>query len=284
MSYERVRRALEDLFGISISEGGLDGLMREAGEAAQAVAEEIRKQVVTSEIIGSDETSARVKGGNCWEWVLVSASGIYHAIRSSRSAAVIKELMDDNRVSCWVCDCYGSQLTAPADLFQLCLAHQLRDLKRLIDACPGFKWAVKMQKLFRAAIHLWNVKDSMTIDEYVNKAMQMEERLDRLLAWPLLGKDAIRLRKRFIKHREHLFTFLHHPGVEPTNNACERALRPSVIHRKVTNGFRSEWGAQAYAALRTIGSTTRQQGKRFFDELVRLFGPSIPHLFSTQSS
>jgi transposase len=275
IGYKRVRRVLKDLFGVSISEGGLDGLLREAGLAAQVVAEEIRKQVVTSEIIGSDETSARVKGRTCWEWVLVSARGIFHAIRPTRSASVIEELMGDNRVSCWICDCYGAQLKAPADHFQLCLAHQLRDLKRLIESCPRFDWALKMQKLFRAAIHLWNQKDGLTIDQYVSKAMLMEERLDRLLQWRLIGKDALRLQQRFIKHRDHLFTFLRYPGVEPTNNACERALRPSVIHRKVTNGFRSEWGAHAYAALRTISSTARQQGKQFFDELAALFGPQI---------
>jgi transposase len=284
MSYERVRRAMEDLFGVSISEGGLSGLMRKAGMAVQAVAEAIKRQVVTSEIIGSDETSVRVKGRNWWEWVLISARGIFHAIRSSRSAAVIEELMGSNRVSCWICDCFGAQLKAPADNFQLCLAHQLRDLQRLIDQFPQFAWAVEMQKLFRAAIHLWNRIDSLTIDRYVSKAMQMEKRLDRLLQWRLIGKDPLRLQQRFIKHRDHLLTFLQYPGVEPTNNACERALRPSVIHRKVTNGFRSEWGAQTYAALRTIGSTARQKGTGFFEELVRLFGPSIPQLVSSQNS
>jgi transposase len=71
---------------------------------------------------------------------------------------------------------------------------------------------------------------------------------------------AKRLQKRFRKHRDKLLTFLHHPGVPPTNNDSERALRPSVIHRKVTNGFRSEWGAHAYAALQTVTATARHRG------------------------
>jgi transposase len=275
ISYQRLRQVMEEIFGVRLSEGGIDGLMREAALAAQAVAEEIKKQVVTSDIIGSDETSVRVKGSNWWEWVLVSARGIFHAIRSTRSSAVIAELLGNNRVSCWVSDCFSAQLKAPAESFQLCLAHQLRDLQRLIELCPGFGWALQMQKLFRTAIHLRNRFESLTIDGFVKQAMQMEKRLDQLLGEQLLGKDARRLQRRFIKHRNHLFTFLHYPGVEPTNNACERALRPSVIHRKVTNGFRSEWGAHAYAAFRTIGSTARQRGERFFDELVKLFGPPI---------
>lgn len=275
IGYRRLRQALSEMFGVNLSEGGIDGLMREAGGAAQSVAEEIKRQVVTSNCIGSDETSVRVCGRNWWEWVLVSAKGIFHAIRPTRSASVIEELMGNNRVRCWVCDCYGAQLKAPADHFQLCLAHQLRDLQRLIDYCPRFSWAIEMQKLFRSAIHLRNRFDSLTIDGFVREAMKMEKRLDRLLNEKLMGKDARRLQRRFIKHRDSLLTFLHYPEVEPTNNACERALRPSVIHRKVTNGFRSEWGAQAYAALRTIGSTARQRGERFFDHLVKLFSPAI---------
>jgi len=279
ISYQRLRQVMEEIFGVSLSEGGIDGLMREAGLAAQAVAEEIKRQVVTSDIIGSDETSVRVKGRNWWEWVLVSARGIFHAIRSTRSAAVIAELMGNNRASCWVSDCFSAQLKAPAESFQLCLAHQLRDLQRLIELCPGFGWALQMQKLFRSVIHLRNRFESLTIDGFVRQAMQMEKRLDQLLEEQLIGKDARRLQRRFIKHRNRLFTFLHYPGVDPTNNACERALRPSVIHRKVTNGFRSEWGAHAYAAFRTIGSTARQRGERFFDELVKLFGlPISPHV------
>ena len=73
---------------------------------------------------------------------------------------------------------------------------------------------------------------------------------------------ARRLRKRYRRHREHLFVFLHCPGVPPDNNACERALRPSVIHRKVTNGFRSEWGAHAYAALATVIETAKLHDRK----------------------
>ena len=283
ISYQRLRHVMEEIFGVSLSEGGIDGLMRGAAVAAQAVAQEIKKQVVGSDIIGSDETSVRVKRRNWWEWVLVSARGIFHAIRPTRSASVIEELMGNNRASCWVCDCYGAQLKAPAESFQLCLAHQLRDLQRLIELCPGFGWALQMQKLFQSAIHLRNRFEKLTIDGFVKQAMQMEKRLDELLAEQLIGKDARRLQRRFIKHRNRLLTFLHYPGVEPTNNACERALRPSVIHRKVTNGFRSEWGAHAYAAFRTIGSTARQRGERFFDELLKLFGLPIPLSFQSQN-
>ena len=286
MSYARVCQAMEELFGVKISQGGVDGILEQAQSAAAVMAEEIRQQVIRSDIIGSDETSVRVKGHNWWEWVFVSAMWVYHVIGPSRSYDVIKEMMGKARVTVWVCDCFGAQLKAPADLFQLCLAHQLRDLQALIDASSSVAWALEMRKSLREAIHLWKrfINDKLTIDGYARRVTEIENRLDQLLNKPLSGKEANRLRQRFIKHREHLLTFLYHPGVEPTNNACERALRPSVIHRKVINGFRSERGAHTYAALRTIGSTARLQGKRFLDELMKLFGHPSPEALSTQNS
>ncbi len=88
-----------------------------------------------------------------------------------------------------------------------------------------------------------------------------------------------KLQARFRKHRDKLLTFLYYTEVPPTNNECEQALRKSVIHRKVTNGFHSKWGAKAYAALQTIISTARRNGEDVFQTLVQLMGkPVLPFL------
>jgi transposase len=83
------------------------------------------------------------------------------------------------------------------------------------------------------------------------------------------------LKERFLKHRDKLLVFLHDPDVPPTNNESERALRTSVIHRQVTNGFRSEWGAKAYAALQSVIATARLKGENIFDALVKLMGKPV---------
>jgi transposase len=88
--------------------------------------------------------------------VFISEHGVYHKIVPTRSAAEIAEVMDQLAVQAWVSDCYGAQLKAPAEVFQLCLAHQLRDLQRVLDASPEQLWAQAAQKLFRNAIHLRN--------------------------------------------------------------------------------------------------------------------------------
>src|SRR5439155_27091581 len=84
------------------------------------------------------------------------------------------------------------------------------------------------------------------------------------------------LQWRFTVHRRGLLTFLHDPRVPPTNNASERSLRPSVVHRKVTGGFRSEAFAQSYAALRTVADTARKRGQDVFGHLLRAAGPALP--------
>ena len=66
------------------------------------------------------------------------------------------------------------------------------------------------------------------------------------------------LQNKFRRARDQLLTFAHWPGmVEATNNACERALRPAVIQRKVTNGYRALWAAEGEAAIRTVVDTAR---------------------------
>jgi transposase len=275
LSYERVTQLCHDLFGVAVSEGAASAILRRAGEAAQPVAAAIGVQVAQSAVIGSDETSARVAGRNWWQWVFRSVVGVYFLIRASRGAKVIAEVMGAQRAECWVSDCLSAQLTAPAQRRQLCLAHQLRDLQRLLEQQPRLPWAVAMQALFREAIHLWNRRAELSPQGYARRVTELERRLDSLLQRRVRGAPARRLWKRYRLHREQLFVFLHCPGVPPDNNACERALRPSVIHRKVTNGFRSEWGAHAYAALATIIETAKLQRHSVFDALLDLMGPPV---------
>jgi transposase len=86
-----------------------------------------------------------------------------------------------------------------------------------------------------------------------------------LLQRNLVSQEAKRLQRRYLKHRQKLFVFLYRNDVEPTNNIAERALCPSVIHRKVTGYFRSEWGANAYAALASVIDTVELSGVHAFE-------------------
>lgn len=277
LSYERIVETMRELHGVNLSEGAVASILRRAGENAAPVAESIKEQVIRGEVMRADETSARVLARNWWQWVFISEQGVYHTIVPTRSAAEITAVMGQLAVKVWVSDCFSAQLKAPAEVFQLCLAHQLRDLERVLDASPEQMWAQAAQKLFREAIHLRHrfVCGEMKLRGFLRRVTQLENRLDRLLEEKLTNEAARKLRNRFSTHRDKLLTFLYYPGVPPTNNESEQALRGSVIHRKVTNGFRSEWGAKAYAALQTLIATAKQKGEQTFETLVALMGPPV---------
>jgi transposase len=85
----------------------------------------------------------------------------------------------------------------------------------------------------------------------------LDRRLDRIMAAAPIGEPGRKLHKRMLANRAHLFVFMTNRSVPYTNNVSERHLRPSVIFRKVTNGFRCEWGAETYAAFRSVVSTAK---------------------------
>ena len=105
---------------------------------------------------------------------------------------------------------------------------------------------------------------------------KIEATLDELLEWEVCGVNAQRLQKRYRKHRDSLFVFLHIPDVPCDNNASERALRNSVIHRKVSGGFRSDEGAAAHAVVSSVVDTTRKRGEDVFETLQGHIGSPAP--------
>jgi len=138
-----------------------------------------------------------------------------------------------------------------------------------------------MQALFRKAIHLGKRRWQLTKAGFERQLAILEKRLEQLLKRTFCGLGS-NLLQRYRKYRDSLFVFLHRADVPAHNNACERALRPSVIHRKVMGSFRSDWGAQGYAALATVLNTAKRQGQSTFQKLVALMGkPVLPFLEAT---
>ena len=278
VGYKRLRQICSELLGLELSAGGAVSIVERAGKAAESEAESIGEQVRQSQIIGSDETSARVHGRNYWQWVFIGGNREYHMIVPSRGYDVIEKFMQECEAEVWICDCWKAQLNAPAKIRQICLSHQIRNLQGLIDKRPRLAWAREMQTLFRKAIHLRNRQEKMTERGYQRQAQMTEKRLAQLLqrTFKGLGRNLL---ERYRKYRNSLFIFLHRTDVPAHNNACERALRPSVIHRKVLGSFRSDWGAQGYAALATVLNTAKRNGQSAFQKLVLLMGiPILPFL------
>jgi transposase len=265
---ERLRLVFGELFGLSISEGALCNILARAQAPLEAAASAISALVTTADVVASDETSLRVMKKTCWEWVFVTAACVLHIIRPSRGAGVVRALFGELRPRVWLSDSLGSQ-RGHADIWQVCLAHLLRDAQYAID-CGDAGFSVAFKRLLLRAIAIGRRRDRLLDTTLAQYRADLDRRLDRALALPRRGEAAEKLRRRIARDREHLFVFITDRDVHATNNVSERALRPSVIFRKVTNGFRSEWGAQTYAAFRSVVSTAKTNNRSILDDLRRV--------------
>ncbi len=284
VAYARLVDLFAGLFGLPVSEGALVEAVGRLEQALAPAAEAIAAQVRHGAVIGSDETGARVDGVTWWHWVFQTETAAYHTIQHRRNTEVVLTFLNGTVPRCWTSDLWKPQLAAGAVCYQICLAHQLRDLAYARQAETGAvragarAWAEAMAALLRAAIHLRNAHAAGAVDAptYALAVAALEGAVDQLLAEELTAGWSYDLQTRYQAHRRGLLTFLHDLEVPPTNNASERSLRPSVVHRKVTGGFRSEAAARGYAILRTVSDTARKRGHDLFAILLRAAGATLP--------
>src|SRR6266446_5069481 len=258
IGFERLVQLLDEVFGIRISEGAIANMLARAGAPLTAAAKSTAAAVRSSKVVASDETSARVEGNNWWQWVLLSSTAVHHLIADSRSAVVLTDFLGQTKPEVWVADRYAAQAGHGKER-QLCLAHLLRDAQFAIDAgdtgfAPGF------QKLLRRATAIGQRRPRLKDRTLAQYRADLDRRLDRLLAVNPTAEAGCKLARGIRKCRGDLFVFLTRRDVPATNNDCERALRPSVIFRKVTGGFRSQWGARTHADALSVIATGRLHG------------------------
>ena len=252
---ERLCALMAEMFALTISEGAISNMLARSREPLVAAASTIQQAVVASEVVASDETSARVNGQTWWEWVFVGTLAVLHVIRPSRGKAVVQEVFGAVQPMVWVSDMLGSQ-RGHAVQWQVCLAHLLRDAQYGIE-CGDTAFSTPFRRLLLRAIAIGRRRDTLKDATLKQYHADLDRRLDRIMAAVPVGEPGRKLRKRIAANRGHLFVFMTHRAVPYTNNVSERNLRPSVIFRKVTNGFRCEWGAITYAAFRSIVSTAK---------------------------
>jgi transposase len=262
---ERLATLMDELFSLSLSEGAISNILGRARAPLLAAAATIQAVVLASPVVCSDETSARVKGRNWWEWVFVGTLAVLHVIQPSRGKAVVRALFGAIRPGVWVSDMLGSQ-RGHGVLWQVCLAHLLRDAQYAVE-CGDTAFSAPFRRLLLRAVAIGRRRETLkdtTLKQYLG---DLDRRLDRIMAAVPIGEPGRKLRKRMAANRAHLFVFMINRDVPYTNNVSERHLRPSVIFRKVTNGFRCEWGSETYAAFRSVVGTAKLNRVSVFDTI-----------------
>ena len=258
VSYRRLSRLLLELLGLAIGEGALDAAFRRGKPRFDAETAAILARLRRARVVCSDETGVRIDGRACWDWVFRNAEVVIHVVRRSRGAGVVAEVMAGHRPAIWVSDLYSAQ-RGHAAAWQIRLAHQLRDRSFAIEAGDAV-FAPRMKALLLRAVVLARRHRGLAESTRREYRRRLEHALDAVMALASTNRHGQRLRQRYGKLREHLFTFLDHPEVTADNNSSERELRPTATYRKVTGGFRSTWGADLYAAVRSVIGTAARRG------------------------
>ncbi len=253
MSYKRLEEFLSQAFGLKISQGAIRNIIKRSQGKFEKRWEEIRKTVRGSPVVCSDETGTRVEGSKWWEWVFVSMGAVLHVLAPSRAKKVVEDIMGEYEPNVWVSDLYGAQL-GHGKTHQMCLAHQIRDLKYAVE-CGDKVFAPGMRKLLCEAMDVGKRRGSLSDAALGKHIEEFEQRVSQLLKTEPTQQDAVRLKNRYIKHRNALFVFMKNRDVPYTNNISERSIRMSKMILKVSNGFRSQWGADMFGAVRSVINT-----------------------------
>ena len=274
--FARLERVMRDLFGLEISEGALANMLEDSAPSFEAQTNRIKARLLSGTALQSDETSARVGKRTFWTWVFHHGDSACFVIRPSRGKKVVEEFLGDARPDFWVSDRLGAQMGWATKDHQVCLAHLLRDIQYAIDAgdecfAPGIK------KLLKQAVAIGRRRARLKDSTLALYQAKLETRLDQLLRIEPTGEQGQKLVRIIKKYRKNLFVFVTNRDVPPTNNSSEQALRPCVIFRKVTNCFRSEWGARLYADVRSVFETARRRGTPILQSIrLTLDGQPLP--------
>jgi transposase len=267
-----VQRLLEGALQIPISLGSTQKAWEEASAAVAAPYQELQHALPHQRVLNGDETGHRTNGKKRWLWTLVAPTFIFYTIATSRGSDVLRRLLGATFNGILGSDRLPTYLTYTAGLRQFCWSHFTRNLlsaQELATTASAKRFCHEALALQKRLFRLWHrfrgdpkIRGGpITRQQLIAKALPIEK------AFSALGEryvnaadnDVRNLARALFIHNEHFFTFVGEDGVEPTNNASERALRAAVQWRKISFGNRSEDGERAVARLLTVTRTCQLQ-------------------------
>ena len=274
--YRLSRREVADVCGTLLDAplcvGSVDGLCQATAQALAAPVEALAATLPSAPVVHADETSWRQAGQGRWLWVVVTALATVFTVATSRGSGVVKGLLGATFAGTLVSDRWSAYAWVDVAFRQVCWAHLARDFQALVDrggaATPVGTTALA---LMRDLFTLWHQFRGGALDRagLQEQARPVQDAFGRLLETGAHGPDpkAAGLCRALDRLWPALWTFLEVDGVEPTNNAAERALRPAVLWRKGSLGTQSDGGARFVERLLTVTATCRQQRRSVLDYL-----------------
>lgn len=258
LPHRKIQDALTRQYGLKISPATIFDLTRRAADVVRSEYDAILSRIRVAPILYVDETSIHVQGEKHWIWTFTTPSETFFVIRKSRGMKVLMEVLTRRFKGIIVCDGWKPYAKFTKRL-QRCWAHLLRESKDLTDK---FEEAIPLHEALKETY------------ESLTKALENDPPPKvRMILWYLarkalkhwMAKEYIsdKVRKFIGKIRnglEYWFTFVIYPGVEPTNNRAERALRSQVVLRKILGTLRNDKGTSIHERIMTTLATWGQKG------------------------
>ncbi len=262
------------LLNINIALGSVQNLLEDTSEALEPVDKELKDALPKEPVINSDETGWRDR----WLWIFVASTFIYFQVAKSRSSKVLEDVLGKVYKGILCVDRWGAYTKYHKGLFQICWAHLKRDFLGILkigqatQSEDAILFAQTMEKLRKKLMAIWYrfIADDISRAELIEKTKPVRNAINRCLKNHMHSEEKCvkNLAGKLFKRFDHLFSFIFHEGVEPTNNIAERGIRPAVQWRKICFGNRSDNGAVLTARLLTVTRTCWLQKRNALEFLV----------------
>ena len=272
MSYSTIETFLADVGGLEVCRGYLAKAIRKTTSALNGPYNELLSRLPDERLVNIDETGHKDSGDKFWTWVFRSATFALFKIDQSRGSKVLIEILGrefNGIIGCDYFSAYRKYMSEFSGLVQFCLAHLIRDVRFLttlsdkVTKSYGERVLDGIRRLFRV-IHR---REKMSEKNFQRALDRERKKLVAMAKRAPKRTEARNMAERFRKHGKAYFTFLTTPGVQPTNNLAEQAIRFVVIDRKVTQGTRSAAGRRWSERIWTVLATCSMQARSAFDYL-----------------
>jgi len=275
MSFSTIRKFLREVVGVTISRGQLRKVVAKVSDSLGDPYEELLTLLRDEEHLNVDETGHKDQARRFWTWCFRAALFTVFKISPSRGSDVLVEVLGtefDGVLGCDYFSAYRKYMRLNENVtLQFCLAHLIRDVKFLTEH-PNRKnraFGTLLLQHLRQLFHIIHRREEYPTEAGFRNALRRVTNAltsDVLLQSPNT-REAGNLADRFLDHAESFFTFITTPGIEPTNNLAEQAIRFVAIHRRITQGTRGDAGQSWCERIWTAVATCAQQGRSLFEYL-----------------
>jgi transposase len=292
-SYSTIRKFLRDVVGVTISRGQLAKVIGKVSRALDAPYETLLENLAEQWRLNVDETGHRELGEQWWTWCFRASLYTVFKIDPTRSGDVLVEVLGEEFDGVLGCDYYSAYRRYMREcnvVIQFCLAHLIRDVKYLttLPDARDRAYGERLREALRGLFGIIHRRDTLPDWAFEIRLYQARDEVLRQALDAPATRASQNMARRFVKHGKAYFEFVTTPGVEPTNNLAEQAIRFVVIDRHVTQGTRGETGRRWCERIWTVIATCSQQDRSVFEYLSAAVGAYFegepaPSLLPTES-